>query len=124
MSRRKYRTKDFIDAIPQSGGVKSTIAKRVGCNWWTVDHWIKTRPTVARAYEDECESVGDLAESVLLRNIQLAAKQQKDGELADTGDAKWYLSRVRRGKYATRQETDVTTDGEPITFIIKRRDAD
>ena len=116
MSRRKYCTKDFIDAIPNSGGIISTIAKRVQCNWSTADHWIKTKPTVAKAYADECESVGDLAESVVFRNIQLASKQQKDGESADTADAKWYLSRIRREKYATRTETDHTTDGKPIAI--------
>ena len=116
MSRRKYCTKDFIEAIPNSGGIISTIAARVQCNWSTADHWIKTKPTVAKAYADECESVGDLAESVVFRNIQLASKQQKDGESADTADAKWYLSRVRRGKYATRTEQDHTSGGEPIVI--------
>ena len=118
MSRRKYCTKDFIEAIPNSGGIISTIAARVQCNWSTADHWIKTKPTVAKAYADECESVGDLAESVIFTNIQLARKQQKDKKLADTSDAKWYLSRVRRGKYATRTEQDVTSGGEPLTFNV------
>ena len=105
MSKRVYKAQDFIDAIKGSGGIVSTIAARVGCNWHTVKKWIDKYPTIKAAYDDECETIGDLAESVIMRNIQLAQKAQgsADGPV-DSSDAKWYLSRVRRGKFATRQE--------------------
>jgi hypothetical protein len=117
MSKRKYKVQDFIDAIPNSGGIISTIASRVGCSWHTVKKWIDEYPTVKAVYDDECETIGDLAESVIMRNIQLAQKQQKDAEgPVDSSDAKWYLSRVRRGKFATKEEVDVTSGGEPLVI--------
>ena len=92
-----YKASDFINAIPGSGGIITTIAGRVGCSWHTAKKYIETMPTVKAAYDDECESVLDMAEGVLLKGI-------KSG---DTSDAKWYLSRKgkRRG-YADKLELD------------------
>ncbi len=65
MSNR-YKASQFIDAIPGSGGIISTIAKRVGCDWHTANTWILNKPTVNSAYSAECETVTDAAESVVI----------------------------------------------------------
>lgn len=93
-----YTVKQFIEAIPGSGGIVSTIAKRVGCNWSTANEWILNKPTIKRAYDDECEAINDMAESVIVKNIQAG----------DTADAKWWISRKRKDKFAERQEVVVS----------------
>lgn len=101
---KRYRASDFIDAIPGSGGIISTIAKRVGCDWSTAKIAIDSTPTVKAAYDNECETVLDMAESVILKSI-------KDG---DSGDAKWYLTRKGKDRgYVERQEM-TGKDGGPI----------
>lgn len=103
-TKPKYSDKDIIRAIKggytakgkdgklvdvkSSGGIISTIAARLGCDWHTVKIAIQQRSKVAQAYYDECESVKDAAESVVLENIQ-----QKNSE-----DAKWYLMRKARDR--------------------------
>ena len=84
---KQYTASQFIDAIKNSGGIVSTIAARVGCDWYTAKRYIDGMPTVAQAYADECEAVLDLAESKLIMSI-------KDG---NTQDAKWLLS--KKGKH-------------------------
>jgi hypothetical protein len=103
---RTYTAAQMIAAIPSSGGIVSTIAKRVGCDWHTVKTFIDTYPTVKAAYDNECEKVLDMAESVLLKNI----------ENGDSADAKWYLSRKgkRRG-YVERSEV-TGADGGPLVI--------
>ena len=59
----KHRVQDFIDAIPGTAGIISTIAKKVGCSWHTAKRYIETYPTIAQAYADECAVVLDFAES-------------------------------------------------------------
>lgn len=103
----KYKAQQFIDAIPGSGGIVATIAKRVGCEWNTAKSWIENYQTVKQAYQDECETVSDMAESVLLTKI-------RDG---DEATAKWWLSRIRRGKFATRQEM-TGADGDGLNVIL------
>lgn len=99
--RSQYKATDFIDAIPGSGGIVSTIAKRVGCDWWTAKRYIDSTPTVKAAYDNERETVLDMAESVILKSI-------KDG---DSGDAKWYLTRKGKDRgYVERQEVDVKSE--------------
>jgi len=119
-----YTTQQFIEAIPGSGGVISTIATRVKCGWHTADRWIKTRPTVRVAYQDELEKGLDQAESVVLGNINQAMrkhKQNKDeGILAqvDSTDAKWYLSRKGKGRGYIPASEITGPEGGPIPLDL------
>ena len=92
-----YSVKDFLDWIPGSGGIISTIAKRAQCDWRTANKYINEHPTLKAAYDAECETMLDLAESTVLKAI-------KDG---DTADAKWYLTKKgkRRGYGDTMELT-------------------
>ena len=57
-------------AIADSGGIVSTIAERLGCEWHTAKTYIDKFNETKSAYEAESESVIDLAESKLIENIQ------------------------------------------------------
>ena len=96
----QYKTQQFIDAIPGTGGIIAIIAKKVGCNWQTAKKYITTYPTVVSAYRDECESGIDMAESVVMKSIQNG----------DIKTAKWLLERRRKQVYATRQEINIYTN--------------
>jgi len=92
-----YTAAQFIEQIPGSGGIISTIARRVGCAWHTAKKYCTTYPTVAKVYQDECEGVTDLAESTVLKAI-------KDGDITS---AKWYLTMKAKDRgYAQRFEID------------------
>ena len=105
MGKELYTAKQFIDAIPGTGGIVSTIADRVGCKWHTARKYIEEYPTVKDVYNEEIERVIDLAEGVLIQNIQIAAKQAKAGRDVDTADVKWFLSRKAKTRgYVERQE--------------------
>lgn len=109
---KQYTASQFIDAIKNSGGIVSTIAARVGCDWYTAKRYIDGMPTVAQAYADECEAVLDLAESKIIMSI-------KDG---DTHDAKWYLT--KKGKHRGYGEV-LTLRGEddspiPVSLVNYR----
>jgi len=109
----QYTAAQFKKAIGGSGGIIDTIAKRVGCGWHTARKYIDTDADIKQAYNDECETVADNAESVLIKSI-------RDGSVKD---AKWYLSRIRRRKYSERQEL-VTDDSEQITINVVYREED
>jgi hypothetical protein len=106
MGGDRYTAKQFIDAIPGTGGIVSVLARRIGCDWWTAKRYITKYPTVKAAYEAECETVTDLAESVLVESI-------KEG---NTQDAKWWLSRIRRDKFG--DNLDITSGGDNITVTL------
>ncbi len=49
--RRRYKVADFEPHIKDSGGIISTIAKNVGCDWLTAKLWIDKNATLkAQAY--------------------------------------------------------------------------
>jgi hypothetical protein len=102
---RTYTAQQFIEAIKGSGGIITTIAASVGCTWNTAQKWIKEYPTVAQAYEDECQRINDMAVSVLMKSI-------KEG---NTQDAKWWLARKRKGEFG--EALDITSGGKPIVLV-------
>jgi len=110
MARATYKAQQFINAIPGSAGIISAIAQRVGCDWSTAKRFVTEYPTVAQAYQDECEKITDMAESTIIRAI-------KDG---DTHTAKWYLTMKGRERgYAKTERQEITgTDGDPLQFVI------
>lgn len=60
---------DIKKAIAGSGGIISTIAKRLRCDWHTADKYIKVHE-LQDEVEAEKESLLDFAESQLLINIK------------------------------------------------------
>lgn len=100
----KKSKKAIIEAIKDSGGIMSTIARRLGVTWHTADTWVKQYDETKQALQDEREAILDLAESTLFRNI-------KDG---NSQDAKWLLSTMGKNRgYNERQEI-TGVDGGPI----------
>ena len=110
---KHYSVKQFEAAIPGSGGIITTIARRVGCSWHTAATYLKDSPKLARLYEDEASTIDDLAESVVIKAMQ-------EG---DTSAAKWWLERRRRAKFATRHELG-GPDGGPVTIQMTWGDVD
>lgn len=65
----KFTAQQMIDAIRGSRGIKSVAARRLGCVRQTVDRYIRDYPTVREVYEEERESLVDLAEAKLLESV-------------------------------------------------------
>ena len=112
-----YTAGQFIEAIPGTGGIISTIARRVGCAWHTAQKYIQNYPTIQRAYDDECEKLTDAAESTVIKAIMDS----------DLGAAKWYLTMKAKSRgYATTERKEITgADGSPLPVkqvIIELRD--
>lgn len=104
----QYRAQQFIDAIPGSGGIISVIAKRVGCAWHTASKYIEDYPTIQAAYDDETESLIDLAESTVLKAIQGG----------DVGAAKWYLQTKGKSRGYTERHEVTGAEGGPLPIIM------
>lgn len=69
MGKELFTAKQFIEAIPGTGGIVTKIAEKVGCTWHTARKYIDTYSTIRGAYQDECERVLDLAESALIKSV-------------------------------------------------------
>lgn len=109
----QYKAQDFIDAIKNSGGIISTIAARVGCNWNTAKKYITEYATVQKAYQDECEKMLDMAESTVLGAIR---------DDKDVPTAKWYLTMKggrERGYVPVQRQEHTGKDGEPLVITLK-----
>lgn len=111
MARKKrYTNKQFELAIPDSGGLFSVIAERVGCSWGTAQTRIMKSPTLRAMLEDETESINDEAFSVLVREIR--TRGPKAVEVA-----KWLLARRRRDEFSERTEISGPDGAQIVTMI-------
>ena len=103
----QYKAQEFIDAIPGTGGIISLIARRVGCAWHTAKKYIDLYPTVRAAYDDECESILDLAEGKLIEAV-------KGGDMSAI---KYILStKGKKRGFVERQEV-TGADGAPVVVL-------
>jgi hypothetical protein len=142
--KNQYKVQDFIRAIPGSGGIITTIAARVKCDWSTAKKYINDYPTVKAAYDSECESNTDTAESVIITNMraikaiqqrqlrlaQQAESEGKDSEAidhyrlaqGDSADAKWWLTKKGKGRgFVDRQELTGPDGGDVTIRIVNDR---
>lgn len=94
---RKISQKALLEAIRGSGGIYSTISRRLAIDWSTARIKVEADPVTKQAYDDECERVLDLAEATIIKSV----------EGGDTSDAKWLLARKgkKRG-YGDKLELD------------------
>lgn len=114
----RYTAEQVITAIKGSGGIKTTIAQRLGCHRHTVTNYIERYVTVQQAYQEEAEMSDDVAESVVMTNIRLAHKEQAETKRpVDSSDAKWWLERRRRDKFSARQEV-TGAEGQELIFRV------
>ena len=110
----RYTAQQFIEAIPGTGGVVSTIARAVGCEWHTARKYIDKFLTVHQAWTSERNRITDIAKS----NI-IAAIESKDLQMS-----KWWLSMMDE-EFKPTQRTELTgADGGPIILQWPEDDGD
>lgn len=97
----------ILEAIKGSGGIMSTIARKLGVTWHTADSWIRESEELMEALKDEKETILDMAESTLLNKI-------KEG---DEQSAKWYLS--KKGKQRGYGDSVAIEGGIQIVYADK-----
>lgn len=108
MKRAKISQKKLLTAIKGTGGIVSAIAQRLGVDWHTARNAIDRFPAARQAWDDERETLLDLAETKIIDSI-------RNG---DTNDAKWVLSRLGRERgYGEKIEADGA-----ITLRVIRED--
>jgi len=106
--KRNYKKAEVLEAIKDSYGIVSDIAKRLKCNWHTADEYIKKWPETLAALADESEKYLDLTESACIDRIKNGDGQMIRFVLATKGK--------RRG-YGT-EETPADTAGDDTAVNI------
>ncbi len=107
-----FSEEELIQAIKGSGGIISTIAKRLGCWWDAANKAIFNNEAAIIAYNNEKESLLDISESVIINDINLNK---------NVGSAKWYmLMQGRRRGYVEKQEItgNISTNNKTELSII------
>lgn len=103
----KYSAKQFIKAIPGTGGIISDIADKVGCNWITAKKYVTEFPTVKIVYDEELSRVNDKAKNNIIRAINKN----------DIQTSKWWLQ-VKDKEFMPKEGRELTgKDGAPLITV-------
>jgi len=106
----RYDMQTVIDAISGSGAIMSTIAKRLNCGWATARSYVQRWEETRQAYEDEEQTILDMAESTLYQAIRNN----------DVQAAKWVLSTKGKARgFSEKYEFEHSgKDGGPIEVRV------
>lgn len=66
----KYTAEQVLEAIKDTGGIKTEVCQRLNCGRRTIYLYIDRFPEIKEAFEEEEEKVLDMAESSLFAMIQ------------------------------------------------------
>lgn len=66
----KYTVEQVVEAIKDTGGIKTEVCQRLNCGRRTIYLYIDRFPEIKEAFEEEEEKVLDMAESSLFAMIQ------------------------------------------------------
>lgn len=94
MNKPRYTPKTILKAINGSGGIVSTIAKKLGCSWSTAQKYVTLWEETRKAYKDEGELVLDLAEGTLITAIQGGDVQSAKWMLSTKGKMRGYNEKI------------------------------
>jgi hypothetical protein len=120
MKQNRFTQEQVLLAVKGSGGMVQTVSDILHCDWHTAKRQIGRWESTKLAFQDEMDGTDDLAESILVTNLKLLAKEQETtGKPVESLDAKWWLGK-RRMKYADK--IDVTTAGEALGAYPKDLD--
>lgn len=121
----QYTAAQFIKAIPGTAGIITAIAHKVGCTWGTAKKYINTHPTVTKAYQDECETLTDVAEAKLYVQINKGEMWAVKYYLSTKGKSRGYTTRTEHtGPSGEAIAVDVNHDARGILAeLIARQTA-
>ena len=105
----KYKKETVLQAIENSGGIMSTIAAKLSCDWHTAAKYVNMYEETKQALEDEENKVLDVCQQTLVKSIE-------DG---NTQDAKWYLATKGKARGFSEKSTIEHTgkDGAAIETV-------
>jgi hypothetical protein len=101
MSEKKYTRKQIIDALKATGGFITYAANALGCNYTTIERYIRDDPSIGVEQRHIKENRLDLAESVLMLHM----------EAENLEAVKYYLKYMGRSRgYIKAQQIEITDD--------------
>ena len=114
--KRNYKKQEVLDAIKDSYGIMTDIAKRLKCNWHTADEYVKKWPETMQALADESENYLDLTESACIDRIKQGDGQMIRFVLATKGKKRGYGTEDAASDPSGATDTEVNISvngGEP-----------
>lgn len=109
----KLTPENVRDAIDQSGGIVSHVAKRLGCSRQGLYKWLGKNPELGRAIFDERERLLDKAESNLAVAVEAGHLGASMYVLSTLGKDRGYSRRIEANESPRPMGNVIIIDSKP-----------
>lgn len=86
----KFTAEQVAEALRKSSGIKAAAARALGCDWKTVDRYVRTYATVRQAHDEATEVLLDVAEGHLASAVRRGEWEQVKYYLNAKGKSRGY----------------------------------
>ena len=107
-----YTTDEILAAIKGSGGIMSSVAKKLDCTWHTAEKYTQLNDTTKQALAAESESILDMAEGQIYKSIKEGDIQSAKWVMATKGKLRGFSEKYEVQHSGEIQHTNVTIRGE------------
>jgi len=104
---RRYKAEQVLEAIKDSAGIVSNVARKLGCDWHTARRYIDEYTSAQAAFDGEMQRVNDLGEIELIKLMQSG----------DLGAIKYRLSSKAKDR-GYGEQMQITGTGKAGAFLL------
>lgn len=116
--KEKFTAEQVANALRETKGMTTLTARKLGCDWKTVQRYVRTYATVAEVLKEEREKTGDQVELTLANMALGKANSRGDYEREPNVAALIFLAKT---KYRDRGYVEkLTLEGNLQIDIINR----
>ncbi|QDP49439.1 MAG: hypothetical protein Unbinned2716contig1000_20 [Prokaryotic dsDNA virus sp.] len=114
-NKDRFTPEKIADALRKNAGLISLTATALNCTRKTIYNYIEKFPELQEVLEDIRESMDDIAEAALLKNIKEGSTQEI---------LYYHKRRLGHRGYGDNKQIDITSNNEPIKINIDLGDGD
>lgn len=114
-NKDRYTPEKIANALRKNAGFITFTASALGCTRKTIYNYIEKYPELKEVIEDIRESMDDIAEAALIKNIKEGSTQEI---------IYYHKRRLPHRGYGDSTNIDITSNNEPIKININLGDGD
>ena len=124
VSKPKFTVAEVLAAIPGSRGIKAQVARKLGCDWDTVNNYCHRHPTIAQAMKHEGQLLVDDAEAQLALLVSAGDWRAVKFTLQTRGRDRGYVMRTELDMTPRQIAEELAAElGIDLETVLARADA-
>lgn len=120
VNKDRYAIQEVVQALTKSRGIKAIAAHGLGCSRQTIDNYINRHPEIMRVYQEQRQTLIDVAEGQLVKKLDQGEWPAIKFVLTTLGRNRGYVERKElMGAFVTANLQEMPRE-ELVEFVVSR----